>query len=228
MPTRIPSQHPSIGVEHGMARILIRPEDLARLARRFDALADELARSGRRLARGRQEVRLNRADDTFPHARFLTRSALVEENLRRSAVEFRVDAGLTARTVDDAELDGEGDWTAGLLAAVSASAGAAGPAIGSLTSVVTGLAALDVPTPSAADVGDARTGPIGAGGLFAAFSTGGGGQEMLVRLTERLAGSSPLNTDVASGAVQEVTTGAVWARIVGELFAAGEDPKVDR
>ncbi len=42
---------------------------------------------------------------------------------------------------------------------------------------------------------------------------------MLVRLTERLAGSSPLNT----GAAQEVATGAVWARIVGELFAAGED-----
>ncbi|MDH3299705.1 MAG: hypothetical protein OES24_04280 [Acidimicrobiia bacterium] len=205
-----------------MARILIQPEDLARLARRFDAVADELARSGRRLLRSRHEVRLNRADDTFPHARFVTRSALVEENLRRSAVEFRVDAGLMARTVDDAELDDDGDWTAGLLAAVRASTGAAGPAIGSLTSVVTGLVALGAPTPSAADVGDVSTRPIGAGGLFAASSTGGGGQEMLVRLTERLAGSSPWNTDVAAGAAQDVATRAVWARIVGELFAAGD------
>jgi hypothetical protein len=207
-----------------MARILIQPEDLARLARRFDAAADELARSGRRLSRSRHEVRLNRADDAFPHARFVERSGLVQENLRRLAAEFRVDAGLMARTVDDAELDDDGDWTLGLLSGVGPGFGAAGLAIGSLTSVVTGLASLGAPAPSAADVGEASTRPIGAGGLFAVSSTGSGSQEMLVRLTERLAGSSPWRTDIATGDGPDVATGAVWARIVGELFAAGEDP----
>lgn len=204
-----------------MARILIQPEDLARVARRFDAAGDDLARSGRRLSRRRNEVRLNRADGAFPSTRFVERSAVVEANLRRLAAEFRVDAGLMARTVDDAELDGDGDWTVGLLAA--AGVGGVGPVVGSLRSVMTGLVSLSAFTPSAGDVGSAATRPIGAGGLLVLSSTGGS-QEALDRLTERLAGSPSSTIDIATGDGQEVATGAVWARIVGELFAREEDP----
>lgn len=205
-----------------MARILIQPEDLARVARRFDAAGDDLARSGRRLSRGRDEVRLNRADSAFPSARFDERSALIEANLRRLAAEFRVDAGLMARTVDDAELDGDGDWTVGLQAA--AGIGGVGPVVGSLKSVATGLVSLSALTPSAGDVGSTATRPVGAGGLFVLSSTGGGSREALDRLTERLAGSPPSTTDSATSDGRDVAAGAVWARIVGELFARDADP----
>ncbi|MDH5519638.1 MAG: hypothetical protein OEZ14_03790 [Acidimicrobiia bacterium] len=213
-----------------MARILIRPEDLARLAQRFDAAADDLARSGRRLARTRAEVRLNPADESFPGARVAERAARVEADLRRLAAEFRVDAGLMARTVDDAEFDGDGTWTLGLLAVAGPSAAAAGPGVWNLRSVVTGLGSLGAPgspgaeTPTSAGVGSVAVRPIGAGGLFA-DSSRGGGQALLVRLTQRLgAASVPSDPTAPAAPAGEGATGAVWSRIVGELFAVEDDP----
>lgn len=210
-----------------MARILIRPEDLARLAQRFDAAADDLARSSRRLARTSAEVRFNPADEAFPAARAAERAARVEADLRRLAAEFRVDAGLMARTVDDAELDGDGTWTLGLLAVADRTVGAAAPVVGSLHSVVTGLGFLGsqgAETSMLAHDGSIAVRPIGAGGLFA-DSSHGGGQTLLVRLTERLGASSvPSGPAVPVAPAEEGAAGAVWSRIVGELFAVDDDP----
>lgn len=213
-----------------MARILIRPEDLARLAQRFDATADDLARSSRRLARSRAEVRLNPADEAFPAARAAERAARAEADLRRLAAEFRVDAGLMARTVDDAELDGDGTWTLGLLAVADRSVGAAASAAGSLHSVVTGLGSLGsqgAETSTLADIGSVAVRPIGAGGLFV-DSSHDGGPTLLVRLTQRLGASSA--SSVPSGPTTPVapagegSAGVVWSRIVGELFAVDDEP----
>lgn len=209
-----------------MARILIRPDELGRLARRFDAAADDLIRAGRRLARTRAEVRLNPADDTFPAARVAERAALVEADLRRLAAEFRVDAGLMARTVDDAELEGPelddaARWTVGLITGVRRGAAPVAPGVGSLNSVVAGLLSVGARTTPAGEAISAEGRTIGSGGLFARSFTGGG-QEMLVRLTERLEASSvPGDPRVDPGGA---TAGAVWTRIVGELFEAGDDP----
>lgn len=210
-----------------MARILIRPEDLARLAQRFDAAADDLARAGRRLARARAEVRLNPADETFPGARVAERAEQVEGDLRRLAADFRVDAGLMASTVDDAELGGDSRWTLGLQppAAPGAAPGhPTGHVVGSLGSVMGGLASLSrhtsrsSPSTEGASTGDRS---IGAGGLFAVSSSAESGHELLARITERLGASSPPGD---ASAPTGPATSAVWTHIVGELFAVDDDP----
>lgn len=218
-----------------MARILIRPEDLARLARRFDAAADELSRSRRRLSHSRHEIRFNPLDESFPAAAFAQRSGLVEANLQRLAAEFQVDAGLMARTADDAEFDGEfggeGRWTAGLTPGLGGSGGAApvtAAPIGGWSSVAAGLVALgsnSSSSPGAGPTGARSTGARSAraGGLFRISSTGAG-HELLDRLTERLGRSSRFGPAGPVDSSGESAAGAVWKRIVGELFAVEDDP----
>lgn len=205
-----------------MARILIRPDGLARLARRFDAAADDLAGAARRLARDRAEVRFNPADESFPSARVNERAALVENGLRRLAAEFRVDAGLMARTIDDADLDGEGPWTPGLASSAGVATEAISRSVGTLESVVRGLVTLDarVSSNDASPLGIAAVGP---GGLFATSPRGGDGREHLVRLAERLEASTSFG-DPAVGSQHEVDVEDVWSRIVGELFGADDGP----
>jgi len=217
-----------------MARILIRPDDLARLARRFDAVSDDLGRVGRRLTRERDEVQLNRVDESFPAAHFSERSTLVAANLRRLAAEFRVDAALMARTVDDADFDGSGQWTAGLLPGFGVGVGAVGgpdagvggivSAVGSWSSVAVGLLSLDTRA-APIEAGRSAVGrPTGEGGLFVAASgEARGGEEFLDRLTERLE-RSPSILGPGEPATSSDAAGAVWSRIVGELFAADDEP----
>ncbi len=190
-----------------MARILIRPEDLARLAQRFDAAADDLARSGRRLLRERHEVQLNPADETFPAGRFAERSGLIESNLRRLGDEFRLDAGLMAQTVDDAEFDSQSRWVAGFREGTSGGpVGAWGLVSGALIALAGGPRS-DAPAPLVAS----STGP---GGLFAAAATSeAAGAVVLERLMGRLAGS----------AAPPPGGGALWSHIVGQLFEAEDD-----
>ncbi len=223
-----------------MARILIRPEDLARLARRFDAAAEDLARAGRRLSHSRDEVRLNRADESFPVAQFVERSRLVEANLRRLVGEFQVDAGLMARTVDDAGFDtefdggfgGAGRWTTGLTRgpggpgsaeAEAAAAAAARAPTEAWSSVAAGLVALGPGSSPSGEGGSPRSRSVGAGGLFR-ISSAGGGDELLDRLTERLGRASRPGPAGPAGGVGDSAAGGVWTRIVGELFAVEPDP----
>lgn len=203
-----------------MARILIRPDELGRLARRFDAAADDLGRAGRRLARTRADVRFNPEDEAFPTARVVQRAALVEADLRRLAAGLRVDSALMARTVDDAELEGDARWTPGLLNSGAATAPAKAPAVGSLASVAAGLLTVGARRSAAGAATSTGNGAIGPGGLFAATSIAGD-HELLVRLTERLEAAAGSHAVAHSGGV---AAEAVWSQIAGELFGAGGDP----
>ena len=211
-----------------MARILIRPEDLARLAQRFDAVAEDLAGSSRRLARDRAEVGVNRADDAFPAAQFAERSRLVEANLRRLASEFQVDAALMGRTVDDAEFDGSEQWTAGLGAGGSVFTSDAPRS--SWAAVAAGLASLEragarMSTSDAGDVNEIRS--VGVGGLFTASARGDIDAVFLDRLAQSL---SPPRSEVEAGGADRdgAATGALWSRIVDGLFTAGNDSETGR
>lgn len=193
-----------------MARILIRPQDLARLARRFDASADDVTHAHRRLARRRSEVGLNRADPTFSVAGFAERSQLVEANLERLADEFRVDAALMARTIDGAEFADDGTWTAGL---TGPGAGSTVRPVATWAAVRAGLAAVEGPASQVETVGSGQGRSPGPGGLFAMAATeGDGGGELLDRLTDRL------RRTPSTGA----GSGALWSRIVDELFGSGD------
>ncbi len=187
-----------------MASILIRPEDLAVLAQRFDAVADDLSRAGRRLARARSDVALNRDDQGLPLAGLTERAGLVEANLRRLADEFRVDAGLMAQTVEDAEFDAEGRWTAGL------ETGSAGSMVSSWSTVANDLSSV-VGSDAGGRGGEvvAMTVPGPVGGLFVAASIGDGAAwDVLDVVTDRLAAAP-----APSGSPAEL-----WPRIVDGLF----------
>ncbi len=210
-----------------MARILIRPDELAHLARRYDSAADDLRRVARRLARARAETHLNPADESISVPRVVERASLIEASLRRSAVDFGVDAAALARTVVDAEL-ADGGWTSGLT-----STGAVGvesvALVGSFAweSVAAGLTSLGAAAADRSAVGSAQAGPVAAGGLFAVGSSDATATEgHLAALADRLGRSA--SSQPGSGHPGTVAaTGAVWNRIVGELFADDHHPPGD-
>ena len=160
-----------------MGRIVIRPEDLARLGQRFDAVGDDVDRSHRLLQRSTEDVALNRDDDRFPVGRFLERASLVQGRLDRLADGFRADAALFAQTASDGELQDHSRWFLGLLAGWNASAGRTWATVASgLRPLMTGRPGARESGSSAPNDGQA-TGwaPLGriqvnTGGLFALVS----------------------------------------------------------
>jgi len=99
-----------------MGLIVLRPDELARLAQRVDSAAEDLHRAAGRLDRSLAEVSLNRADDQFPMARFQQRSGLVRSRLLRLADATRADAALMAGTAEDGEFADSMSWLGALMA----------------------------------------------------------------------------------------------------------------
>lgn len=93
-----------------MARIRLRPHDLALLAQRYDAAAEELQRSARRLERELDEVGLNPVDDEFPVGRFRDRSAVARARFRHLADEMGVDGSLLASAAFGGEYSNDLQW----------------------------------------------------------------------------------------------------------------------
>ncbi|MDH3292883.1 MAG: hypothetical protein OER95_01020 [Acidimicrobiia bacterium] len=102
-----------------MARIKLRPHDLALLAQRFDAASEELRRSARRLEVEPDHVAVNPEDEQFPFARFKDRTTLVQARLRRLSDEFGVDAGLLSAAADGGEFGWDYQWLRSLQVLVS-------------------------------------------------------------------------------------------------------------
>ena len=218
-----------------MARIKLRPEDMALLAQRMDATSEELVRTARRLEADLEATAFNADDQEFSPSRLMERSAVVRSRLRQLADEMGVDAGLLATAANGGDHGFGQGWlrslqalaagwgpTAGLGSAWSGVASGLGQLVGAvagsrpqsaeLVTDVQGGSTVDTP-PVMVDESMASR----QGGLFVSVSASGDGD---VSVLGGLLGKAARADDEAA---PNPDWGGVWNRIQDDMASEAQD-----